>query len=203
MLGHVWECALYQGPCIALQSVLCASCRGTIVLKKGVHCIHLGQCSAVPSVYGQAIGTVSTASFPKEAVTMKRVCSYIIWYTVARHQRREGLGRTGWEEMVCNLSAEPLYLLFCHFRGFGELCKNVPIALFDCIATVAKNYLQISTEDNPISCPHYINCFICVICNWKWFAKYERNQLRKYSFKGSKLCLNTCWSLTVTKSKGQ
>lgn len=157
-------CALSGAVHCSAVCSLCASCRWTIVLKKGAHCNSLGQCSAVPSVYVQAIGTVSTASFPKEAVTMKRVCSYIIWYTVARHQRREGLGRTGWEEMVCNLSAQPLYLLFCHFRGFGELCEIFSITLFDCIAT-AKNYLQISNEDIPISCPHYINRIICVICN--------------------------------------
>lgn len=54
-----------RGPCNALQSVLCASCRGTIDLKKGAHCNSLGQCSAPPSVYVQADGTVSTASFCK------------------------------------------------------------------------------------------------------------------------------------------
>jgi len=67
--------------------------------------------------------------------------------------------------MVCNLLAQPLYLLFCHFRGFGELCEIFPITMFDCIATVAKNYLQISTEDIPKSCPHYIYHIVSVICN--------------------------------------
>lgn len=57
-----------RGPCIALQSVLCASCRGTIDLKKGAHCNSLGQCSAPPSVYVQTIGTVSTASFCKGVI---------------------------------------------------------------------------------------------------------------------------------------
>lgn len=57
-----------RGPCMALQSVLCGSCRGTIDLKKGAHCDSFGQCSAPPSVYVQPVGTVSTASFCKGGI---------------------------------------------------------------------------------------------------------------------------------------